>query len=48
MGHPISEGGGASTVLIDDSDVSRSVNITTVKTSSLIGPEEFGFIINLW
>ena len=36
------------TDLVEGSKVSRSVKITTVRTSSLIGPEKFGFIINMW
>ena len=36
------------TILVESCKVSRSVKITAVRTSSLMGPEEFGFIINLW
>jgi hypothetical protein len=50
MGHLFSEGRGVvrNTALVEGCKGSRSVNITALRTISLMGPEEFGFIINLW
>jgi len=49
MGYLISEEGGReNTILLESFKVSRSVKIKAVRTSFFMGPEEFGFIINLW